>query len=207
MKRAEAHTCYLCSYAEDGNISYRFRNIGEADDSGYEDETYYVDANYIYNESAAWCDIAAQCQDDDVIISQEDYNQLKTFVDTAKAKIVGSLKKVSKARDRALQTGDCVFSHYEAETDDISDYGSSSCFKILEIYENGYKVVNILDIDPYHLEFGESTEEYRDDLSEELTTTAMLVDEAYCIKAKEDAQATRNKLVETIKTMLNAKNG
>ena len=54
MRRAEAHTCYLCSYAEDGNISYRFRNIGEADDSGYEDETYYVDANYIYNESAAW---------------------------------------------------------------------------------------------------------------------------------------------------------
>lgn len=97
-----------------------------------------------------------------------------------------------------------MFSHYEAETDDICDYDSSSCHKILEISGDGYKVVNILDIDPHHLEFGESIEEYRDDMAKQLITNAMLVNEAYCVKANEDAKATRDKLVEMIKTLMNA---
>ena len=201
MRRAEAHTCYLRS---DGNETYQFRCIGEMDDSKYYDETFYVDTNYIYNEDAGWSGFTAMCQDNDIIITQDDFDQLKTFVEAAKTKIVESLKRVSKVRDRDLQVGDCVFSHYEAETDDICDYDSSSCHKILEISGNVYKVVNILDIDPYHLEFGESIEEYSDDLAEELITNAMLINEIYCVKANEDAKATRNKLVEMIKTLINA---
>ena len=63
--------------------------MGEVDDRGYDDETYYVDATCIYNEAAEWGGFGGpQCQDDDIIITQEDYDRLKTFVEESKAKIV-----------------------------------------------------------------------------------------------------------------------
>lgn len=51
MRIAEANTCYL---RLEGNRSCQFRNVGEVDDRGYDDETYYVDATCIYNEAAEW---------------------------------------------------------------------------------------------------------------------------------------------------------
>lgn len=204
MRIAEANTCYLRS---EGNKSCQFRNVGEVDDQGYDDETYYVDATHIYNEAAVWGGFGGPlCQDDDIIIAQEDYDRLKTFVNESKAKIVESLKEVSKVRDRDLKIGDCLFSHYEAETDDICDYDSSSCYKILEILENEYKVVCMLYIDPYNLMFEESIEKYSDDLAEEVIASAMLIDEVHCIKANEEAKAMRDNLVEMVKTLMDTNN-
>ena len=135
-------------------------------------------------------------------ILNKDYDRLKNVIENTKLAIIESLKKASRIRTRDLQEGDFVYSFLPADTDDDYDYDSSSCYKILEISDNGYKVLDILCISRYTLDFTERIDEFSEDYEIEWITEALLLDEAEFLKAKSDAMTTRDKVAEMVKKLM-----
>ena len=82
---------------------------------------------------------------------------------------------------------------------------SSVCYKILEISDNGYKVIKSLIISEYSLDFEEDEKEYSDDYGREKIEKSLLIDESQYAKAMATAQSVRDELVEKIKTLLYGK--
>lgn len=210
MRRAEANTCYAYSHCHNGEVSYGFRMVGEVGEDWYHDDTYTVYPRYIHNESAGWSGYIARRFDGDKLISRKDYNRLKDMVVNARTDIMSSLKKVARERDRELQIGDYLFCYEEyhevserlqKEWHDVS----SVCYKILEISDNGYKVIKSLIISEYSLDFEEDEKEYSDDYGREKIEKSLLIDESQYAKAMATAQSVRDELVEKIKTLLYGK--
>ena len=208
MRRAEANTCYAYSHCHNGEVSYGFRMVGEVGEDWYHDDTYTVYPRYIHNESAGWSGYIARRFDGDKLISRKDYNRLKDLVENARTDIMLSLKKVAKIRERELQVGDYLFCYEEyhevserlqKEWHDVS----SVCYKILEISDNGYKVIKSLIISEYSLDFEEVEKEYNDDYGREKIEKSLLIDESQYAKAIVAAKNVRDKMMKQIKKLLN----
>lgn len=202
MRLAEENTSYVYSHSYKEQIFYGFRKVGEISDSGYNDETYSIAATYVVSEPAGWAGHNPNRFDGDVQILNKEYDRLKNFVEKSKLAIVESLKKASRTRTRDLKVGDYVFSYLPADEYDDYDYDSFDCYRILEISDNGYKVLDILCISRYTLDFAERVQEFREDYELEWITEALLLDEAQFLKAKTDAISIRDKIAEMVKKLL-----
>ena len=199
MRRAEANTCYAYTHCHNGEVSYGFRMVGEVGETWFEDETYTVFPGYIHNEDATWTGFIARRFDGDKLIMKKDYNRLKDMVENARVSIAESLKKVGRERDRELQAGDYLLHYY------VDHEVSSTCYKILEISEYGYKVISLLDINKHAFCYKAREYEFIEDHEREWIENALLIDEAQCAKAIAAALDVHNKVVENLKTLLYGK--
>ena len=202
MRRAEADTCYAYSRCHNGEIFYSIRKVGEVGVNWYEDEIYTISSICIDNEDAEWIGVVAKRIDGDKLIMRKDYDRLKKMVDNGKIEIVDLLKKVGLKRNRELQVGDYIFSHTSAETGDEWDYDSSTCYKILEIYDDGYRARVLLHIDKYFLRYEEIVQDYRDDYEKEWLENALLINEEQYFKAIAAALDIKEKVIEKIRKLL-----
>lgn len=207
MRRAEADTCYVYSRSHSDETYYGFRRVDEVGEDWYTDETYIVDSDHIYYEDASWTGYIARRIDGDKIISKKDYNRLKDMVESARSSIMESLKKVSQKRERELQVGDYLFCYDEyhevserlqMEWHDVS----SVCYKILEISEDRYRVVDLLSIDKNYFCYKAHECELIEDYEKEWVENALLIDEEQCSKAISAALDVKDLVVEKIKKLL-----
>lgn len=211
MRRAEANTCYAYTYCHNGETSYGLRMVGEVEENWHEDETYNVCSKNIYYEAAGWTGIAARRFDGDKLILKRDYDRIKNLIENARRSIMESLKDVGRKRDRELRVGDCLFNYFvdheewygrEDNVKHVYHEESSTCYKILEISEGGYKVIRSLIIDKNYLHFEEVVKEYSDDYDREGIENALLIDESQYLKAMTAAQAVRDEVIEKIEQVL-----
>ena len=210
MSRAEADTCYVYPRTRSGAPLYGFRKVGEVKDNWYTDETYIIDSDDIYFEAASWNGFDAERFDGDKIISRKEYDRLKDIVESARISIVESLKKVAKERDRELQVGDYLL-HYYVDHEEWCDSDNiqhvhheviSTCYKILEISDDRYRVVNLLSIDNNYFRYEAHECELIEDYEKEWVENALLINEAQCSKAIVAALDVRDKVIEKIRKLL-----
>ena len=210
MRRAEADTCYVYSRSHSDETYYGFRRVDEVGEDWYTDETYIVDSDHIYYEDASWTGSIARRIDGDKIILKKDYNRLKDMVESARVSIVESLKKVAKERDRELQVGDYLL-HYYVDHEEWCDSDNiqhvhheviSTCYKILEISDDRYRVVNLLSIDKNYFRYKPHECELIEDYEKEWVENALLINEEQCSKAIAAALDVKEKVIEKIRKLL-----
>lgn len=210
MRRAEADTCYVYSRNHSDETYYGFRRVDEVGEDWYTDETYIVDSDHIYYEDASWTGYIARRIDGDKIILKKDYNRLKAMVESARVSIVESLKKVAKERNRELQVGDYLL-HYYVDHEEWYDSDNiqhvhheviSTCYKILEISDDRYRVVNLLSIDNNYFRYEAHECELIEDYEKEWVEDALLINEEQYDKAIATALDVRDKVIEKIRKLL-----
>ena len=132
------------------------------------------------------------------------------MVESARVSIAESLKKVAKERDRELQVGDYLLHYYVVheewcDSDNIQHVYHevmSTCYKILEISEDRYKVVKLLGIDNNFFYYKAHECELIGDYEKKMVENALLIDEEQCSKAIAAALDVIDQVIEKIRKLL-----
>lgn len=200
MKKAKPHACYISPPNHNDEITYILRKMGNIMDDWYEDEIYYKYPKYIYFESSTWSGYTAEIDDRDIEISNDEFEKLKSYIETSRKSIVKSLRKVGKKRTSELQEGDYIFYYFSSDINKI--YDTSSCYKILEISDNKYKVVELLVISRNSFDFDEVVSEFVNDYEIQWITKGLVLRESEFQAIIKEVKNIMNKLDEMVKQIL-----